>query len=1244
MNIKGKILSLLIVVLFFGGLYFILNINKNDEISLGDSTYYLVGDIDNDGKVSLSDYTLIRKHLIKKSLLTGERLERANVDGKGGVTASDYIAVRKIILSKTETYVHKSGKSNTSIKWDSSDESLSGSNGGSSEEVVVEPFVKKLEGSIEVLDYNVVDYGADLTGSKDSTEAFKNALSQASKCVDNKKCGSVVYVPNGKYKLTGTIRVAGYVELIGESQNGVILEIKHGKESTDRFKSAVEMEAMASLKNISFYYPDQSASSIKKYPPTLTFANSTGNSAGDGASIENIRFINSYTAVDFARRHYTYKKDGKEYRTEAFGSSVHFMKNIKGTPLFAGIINDTNLDTIRLENIDFKPDYWKDYSNLSGNTLESLKNYLFANATGIIFRRVDWYYLADIKINGYNIGLKLENNKETDSTYKGNSEGEMFGSTITNCKYPIKVEDSRHMVITSSTLSAKDGVGLNIKNTGGTNYSIYDSTISGSTAIAYKGKGGVTVTNSKITGKSMIDGKNRISYLATSGVDEKCNRTGVPFDNLNLGSISFDVSHSNISSQKIEVISADTNEDIYDKITTAFEKLGSEGGIVYIPNGIYYLNTIISVPEGVEIRGSNSWMHESRVSRGTIIKTTITGTLFEFEGSSSKASGLNGFAVFRMNDDNYLKDSDANINSGYLINVNRDNVYLTNLSLPGIWNGINVNNKNHYIEHIWGEFYGVGININSGSTGGVIKNCHISPNVLDSSIYNYGSNKSNDEKDDMKDLATVWGRTNQQMIKVSGSNEKLLHVFGFGLQVAYTFNNAKNFVAVGISADASGTGIKITGESTGKIINPMVVSRSYDTENYSDFITSANTTARHNIRAERKNKPPSQDIINKNDKAKSKSLKASESRYIYVEKAHLIYFVNIMNWGNINSTSYTLTNSDGLKFYSGILENVPNSVDPISIDKVGTGVFDGMVFSSNTIKNVFKASNTSGVYTHANICWDAKGVVACVNQPSNIGYSTSKCVDEDINDVAWSRYDLFDTSFETVKPTKNPNDNYYLGKTKVCGLDGYDSLVYSTTAAKANVTNKSVEIKKYEVTVNKEKVERACAVIEVPAASGQVLKYHLVKDEVGSTREVSVDQIGKFLFLGQAYNKFLYPGTLASNSEENLSNRVYGIKNPEFKTKKLTENIKGVAKVGIDNYTKKYSQGDSDGGTKFTENEAMEFVTLAYNGILGRNPDSEGMTKWTNEILSGKRSLENLFTTLMNSDEAINKYTAWGYN
>ncbi len=61
---------------------------------------YQKGDVDGNGKVGSSDYVLVRKHILKQTTLTGDKLKRADANGDGKVNSLDFVAIRKIIINK----------------------------------------------------------------------------------------------------------------------------------------------------------------------------------------------------------------------------------------------------------------------------------------------------------------------------------------------------------------------------------------------------------------------------------------------------------------------------------------------------------------------------------------------------------------------------------------------------------------------------------------------------------------------------------------------------------------------------------------------------------------------------------------------------------------------------------------------------------------------------------------------------------------------------------------------------------------------------------------------------------------------------------------------------------------------------------------------------------------------------------------------------------------------------------------
>ena len=60
----------------------------------------IIGDVNGDGKISVGDYVLIRKHILSNPKLTGDKLKRADVNADGKISSLDYVLIRNKILNK----------------------------------------------------------------------------------------------------------------------------------------------------------------------------------------------------------------------------------------------------------------------------------------------------------------------------------------------------------------------------------------------------------------------------------------------------------------------------------------------------------------------------------------------------------------------------------------------------------------------------------------------------------------------------------------------------------------------------------------------------------------------------------------------------------------------------------------------------------------------------------------------------------------------------------------------------------------------------------------------------------------------------------------------------------------------------------------------------------------------------------------------------------------------------------------
>lgn len=1250
MNLKERVLPILLVILFFTGLYFVLNINKNTEILLGDSSYYLVGDINNDGKVNTKDYILLRKHILKKSLLTGEELERADVDGKNGIGVADYVAIRKIILSGTKTY--RTSDSTTSKNSQLSiDESLSKSSYNSNKFTYK---VIDLGNSYDVINIDVVrDYGADSTGKNDSTSAFEQAILKAQTCtkiydVDFNYCSSVIYVPAGKYKLSKTLTLPYYVGLLGDSGNKSVLMIEHGSGSTDGTKAAIIASEMSSIRNIVFYYPGQGKNNkFVSYPPTIAFYKGS-----DGMTLENLYFVNSYVALDLTSHSFDNSKD---YKKDS-NNSIFFIKNIYGTPLKTGIINDGNLDTIKIENVEFGSEYWlKAKSNIPSNVnniinipdTNKLKSALMDNnVVGIELQRVDWTFIANINIKDYNTGILLSNsprgrNEQPDSVNTGrhplDTEGELYDLNITNCKYPIYIDNSRHLVITKATLNSVGGTALTIADHGTkdtvtspydssdveTDYSIYKSKITSNVnAVYHGGIGSITFTDTEINGAI----KKRYSESTLSYVGSKTILTNVGINNCVYGSTlneayklpeySSDYGASKKTkpkSMELRVVrdGGYPDADITEELKGYIDELKTSGGIVYIPNGSFSIGEQIVVPSGVEIRGAISWAHNSRKlhqSKGGIGGTSIElnyklcGKYYEDRILKSDVfvlnenSGISGIDVF------YEKSYTGADTKYNIIKGRGNNIYVTNVSLPSIVNGIQVYGNNHLIENIWGSFYRKGIEV-SGENG-IVRNVHVIANALyeaDASGKVSGLDAQGAEeykKHQTIIVKSLSEKVGNKTVKYTSNNEILFHTFVHGPKVAYTIENANNFKTIGIGADAVlDTSISINA-SSGKIVNSMTVANN---EKNNHYIVVSNLTSTQSL-----------EIINQ------------------------------INWRNNSDSAYVLSGKGDVHIYGGLIDHYGSPGIVVSnTNLIAAGIIfkrgDNLtkfelktgVNAANLFGNVCKDGNCSGFISKANgvninlgVCGNSP-VAKETPQATSIPTPTPIPSQIQISNDHWYKLGLGKTAIEHPK-----GKTYYIASTQICGLSGYDSIEYRTKVYDGTQTTQS------------SKITNGCATIKIQSGTNQELYYQLKKNGKYSN-QIIVRDIGKYMLYAQVFNHFLYinEGQLASNDKNNLQNWVEG----SFKSRKVSDNILSIANTAVIN-------------TRYNDTPEF-FVKTAYNGILGRSVDEAGLVTHSNKfpakkagqtdaqyLETKKEVMFKIVSSLVNSQEAKAKYTAWGYN
>jgi len=230
--------------------------------------------------------------------------------------------------------------------------------------------------------YNVLDFGAVGDGKTDCTRAFQQALDGMASAG-----GGTVFVPEGFYAIKETLQIPTSVTLRGEwavptaksaAVKGTVLMAYAGRGETNGVPF-ITVSQCAGIKDLSIWYPEQSAQDIVAYPYCLIQKD------GDNSTFENLTLVNPYLGI----------------RVGPGRNEMHFAHNVYGTPLSVGIRYDMTTDIGRLENLHFSPDYWCQ-SGLSNAPAAKgpLAAWLLANGTAIYMERSDWEYVAYVFIDG----------------------------------------------------------------------------------------------------------------------------------------------------------------------------------------------------------------------------------------------------------------------------------------------------------------------------------------------------------------------------------------------------------------------------------------------------------------------------------------------------------------------------------------------------------------------------------------------------------------------------------------------------------------------------------------------------------------------------------------------------------------------------------------------------------------------------------------------------------------------------
>ena len=660
---------------------------------------------------------------------------------------------------------------------------------------------------IASIDVTEAPYNAKNDGSEDATDAFQAALDRAAAA-----SGAVVFVPAGTYRFDGNLVIPETVTLRGEWENpengngvnGTILMpyANKGNEEGDPF---IIVNIGSGIKDLSIWYPEQTAPSPSAYPWTVHCHENAANGV-DNTSVVNVTLVNSYKGI----------KIGPE------PNELHYIRNVYGTPLNQGIWLSQTTDIGRIMNVHFEPKYWSESGLAAAPSEANILAWLQNNPTiGLVMGRSDWEYIYDVSLTGYQTGVQII--KYTDQ----GPNGVMYGVQIEKSKIGIDFQNTNPYgwAITNSTIRTEGANSACIRA-----FTTYNSmaqfnncTFGGDPKYIVKfastttgrmsfqnctfenwGQGAdveaISCTKGSISlmGNTFNLDKTHIKLganVTNTQILDNTFPTELKIDNSSTGEVvisqePLELTPQNVPTHPYADVPRPVNNDLFDVMdygastristdnTAAFQAAldaaeTNGGGTVYVPAGMFRINGHITVPTGVELRGIWDVPHHT-TSQGSVLlayegKGDANGTPFI---SMEAGSGVRGFTVF------YPEQNTQNFYAyPWSIRSLGDNCWIKDVTVSNPYQGVDFasnSSTGHRISYLGAAPLKTGISVANNSGDGWIENVMFNPH--------YWARSNGYPQAEIPNITTIWEhqQANLEAFKIgSATHEHILGTFVF---------------------------------------------------------------------------------------------------------------------------------------------------------------------------------------------------------------------------------------------------------------------------------------------------------------------------------------------------------------------------------------------------------------------------------------------------------------------------------
>ena len=239
-------------------------------------------------------------------------------------------------------------------------------------------------GTAMALRIDARETGAKGDGTADDSAAIQRALDRAAERGE-------VFLAAGRYRLESGLVIPPGVTLRGtwqaphhaEHRKGTIL-LAYAGMGSETGDPLIRLSPNSCIRGVTIYHPEQRIPGTVPFPWTIQ---------GEGmhGSVIDVTLVNPYRGIDFGER----------------PNELHYIRNVFGCPLKAGIHVDKCTDIGRIENVHFNPHYWQRSGEENIPEWQALLDYLFDNCVAFSIGRSDWEFMHNTFSYGCHVGYRF---------------------------------------------------------------------------------------------------------------------------------------------------------------------------------------------------------------------------------------------------------------------------------------------------------------------------------------------------------------------------------------------------------------------------------------------------------------------------------------------------------------------------------------------------------------------------------------------------------------------------------------------------------------------------------------------------------------------------------------------------------------------------------------------------------------------------------------------------------------------